>query len=275
MDTNQKYLDLLKTIIEKGDKIYTRNSSVYSDIIGLQVRFTSVPLVTIRKTAWKKALREMEWFLSGDPKCPDELLDWWDGQLNTDGCYLRGYGEQLTDYTSCNYGYTFGFNQIDWLIEAIKHSPHSRRLITTTWHPEEMSRITEINNNHNTPSNCHGTLTQYFVRKGKLYMNTTQRSCDMLLGCPHNWIQYWAFLMYLAHQTNLKVGGITWTYGDAHIYDEPSHLEVVNILLNDKTFKQEELKMVYTPTSNSFKASDFSIEGEISKPLTNIRPKLL
>ena len=267
-NTNEIYKGLIETILTEGKLLVTRNSEAYSNISGLQVKFDSVPLVTIRKTAWKKALLEMEWFLSGNAKCPDELLDWWNGQLNPDGCYLRGYGQQLRDYK-------YDFDQIDWLIEAIKHSPNSRRLIITTWHPEEMSRITEINQNPNTPTTCHGTLTQFFVRDNYLHMNTTQRSCDILLGCPHNWIQYWAFLIWLAYKTNLQVGTITWTYGDAHVYNEPSHIEVANLIINKEDFEQEPLDMIYTPTSEEFKASDFQIIGKISEPITKIRPKLL
>lgn len=281
-NTNKQYQKLLNTVFEEGELITTRNSEAYSHIGGLQVKFDSVPLVTIRKTAWKKALLEMEWFLSGDPKCPNELLDWWNGQLNPNGCYLRGYGEQLKKYTSgefMEYGnrdlYCNDFDQINWLIDAIKHSPNSRRLIITTWHPEEMSTITEINENPNTPTTCHGTLTQFFVRNGQLHMNTTQRSCDLLLGCPHNWIQYWAFLMWLAYKTNLQVGTMTWTYGDAHIYAEESHILVSDIILKNQDFKQEPLEMIYKPTSESFKASDFTIKGVISEPVTKIRPKLL
>jgi thymidylate synthase len=277
-NTNDIYKNLLSTILNKGDLLTTRNSEAYSYIEGLQVKFNSIPLVTIRKTAWKKALLEMEWFLSGNSKCPDELLDWWEGQLNPNGCYFRGYGHQLTDYTSessdLNH-YVVGFNQINWLINAIKHSPNSRRLIITTWHPEEMSRITEINENKNTPTTCHLSFVQFFVRNNKLYMLDIARSQDLILGTPHNWVQHWALLMYIAYKTSYKVGGITYTFGDAHIYNEPSHIEVANMIINCNNFEQESLEMIYTPTSDKFKASDFQIIGNIAEPITKIRPKLL
>ena len=89
------YQSLIEQVLEYGDLIETRNHQAYSLITSDLIAFTQTPLVTVRKTAWKKALREMEWFLSGDQKCPDELLDWWDGQLNPYGEYTRGYGDQL------------------------------------------------------------------------------------------------------------------------------------------------------------------------------------
>ena len=79
---NKIYATLLKEIIKEGDEVTTRNSDVYTHFNLPNTTFTSAPLVTVRKTAWRKALREMEWFLSGDSKCPEELLDWWHGQLD-------------------------------------------------------------------------------------------------------------------------------------------------------------------------------------------------
>jgi thymidylate synthase len=274
---NEIYRDLLSKILNEGGITITRNHETYNNISGLQVKFDSIPLVTIRKTAWKKALLEMEWFLSGKPKCPNNLLDWWNGQLNPEGCYLRGYGEQLKDYTSYDESLhrPDGFDQISWLIKAVKHSPNSRRLIITTWHPEEMGRITEINKNNNTPSACHLSFVQFFVRQNKLYMLDYARSQDVILGTIHNWVQHWALLMYIAHKTGYEVGSITYNFGDAHIYNEKSHIQVANLIINTKNFQQEPLQMIYTPTSEEFKASDFTIVGNIAEPITKIRPKLL
>lgn len=181
--TNKQYTDLLRFVKEEGEQIVTRNAKVVRHYNVQPLLFNEVPLVTVRKTAWKKALLEMEWFLSGFAHCPTELKDWWEGQLDNEGFYLRGYGEQLTDYTSCNeFNEVFGFDQIEWLINAIKTSPNSRRLIITTWHTEEMSRITEINGNKNTPTTCHLSFVQFFVSKGKLSMKSYNRSQDLLLG---------------------------------------------------------------------------------------------
>jgi thymidylate synthase len=95
----------------------------------------------------------------------------------------------------------------------------------TVWNPAEMASISEVNENPNTPTTCHSTLIQCFVSPGGiLHMKHYQRSADMLLGVPHNWIQHWAFMLYLAHHTGLSVGSMYWILGDAHIYDEESHV---------------------------------------------------
>jgi len=275
-EANKKYACILKEILNNGDLVTTRNHRVYSSFNLPNVTFTTTPLVTLRKTAWKKALREMEWFLSGDSECPEELLDWWDGQLDTDRCLTSGYGAQLRHSTFYDFRVDEhnSFDQIEFIQDALKNNPNSRRLLMTTWNAGEMANITEANDNTNTPTCCHSIIVQFFVRNGRLNMKSYQRSADMLLGVPHNWIQSWAMLLWFAHHAGLKVGSMTWMWGDAHIYDEPSHVDTAETMVSFYT-GMDEVKLVYTPTSEDFKASDFSIVGHIPDPIVTTRPKLL
>jgi len=264
------YRKLIQQVIELGDLIETRNHEAYSLISSDTIIFVETPLVTLRKTAWRKALREMEWFLSGEAKCPDELLDWWDGQLDPRGHYTAGYGEQLRHYGYC-------FDQIESLIKGIKEHPYSRRHVITTWNPHEMSIIARLNNNPRTPSTCHGTIIQYFVRDGRLSARTYQRSCDVILGCIHNWIQHWALLLWLANQTSLGVGSLIWNFGDLHIYNEESHLEVAKAIIDAGEYaywSRESSRLIYNG-SGDFKTSDFELKGVIDAPVSTMRPKLL
>jgi len=279
MQANEIYTNLLKQIMMDGDLVTTRNSEVYSHYNLPNVTFTELPLITLRKTAWRKALREMEWFLSGHPQCPDELLDWWDGQLHESNALLDGYGMQFR-HSSYWVPDIFGglgntFDQVEFIQDALKNNPNSRRLLMTAWNAGEMAHITRTNSNPNTPTCCHSIVVQFFVRNGCLSMKTYQRSADMLLGVPHNWVQSWAMLMWFAHHAGLKIGSMTWMWGDAHIYRESSHLSTVSDLIAFELTQDPPLSMVYNPTSEDFKASDFSIEGTIPYPVITTRPKLL
>jgi thymidylate synthase len=271
--TDLIYRSLIAQILESDEKVITRNAEVFRSFTIPTILFTSTPLVTVRKTAWKKAIREMEWFLSGSPKCPDELLDWWDGQLNSNGYYLSGYGEQLRAFDS-------RFDQIENLLHGIHNHPYSRRHVITTWHPEEMAEITKLNKNPKTPATCHTTLAQFFCSPdGGISMRSYQRSADMLLGAPHNWIQSWALLMWVAEKTGRVCDKMLWTFGDAHIYAEESHLRAAREILDAPrsfTARFNGLpKLCYEKSSVDFRAEDFCIVGEIPSPVSVSRPKLL
>ena len=270
--TDHIYANLIASIYYTGELIQGRNGPALRKFDLPPVTFTTTPLVTIRKTAWAKAIREMEWFLSYKPVCPDELLDWWKPQLDPDNMYINGYQDQLRSFMP-------GFDQIEALIEGIINHPYSRRHVITTWNPAEMSKITQANNNPNTPTTCHTTIAHFHVSQDHyLSFYSYQRSADMLLGVPHNWIQSWAFLLWLCEQTNKIPGKMIWGFGDAHIYQEKSHLKVAEqiISLRDMPVKDNHFRLVYNGRKgDEFKAKDFEIIGNIPEPVVSGRPKLL
>jgi len=275
MNINKLYQKQLgKTLIE-GDVIITRGSEVHSNITLKPAIITSFPLVTTRKTAWRKAIREMEWFMSGESVCPEPLLDWWKGQLGPNNFYGKGYSKQLRKYG------LHRFDQIAYVLEALKNNINSRRIIITAWESENMANITKYNINPQTPTCCHATMLQFFVRDGKLIMNHYQRSADMLLGLPHNWVQYWALLLYLAHHSGLTPGWIRWDIGDAHIYADESHMVTAAAIINAEPLSNE-CDLVYTYSGGidaygtpEFKADDFTVTGEIPEPVVTKRPLLI
>lgn len=278
------YINLLQQILSEGEKVDTRNSITTSHFNLPNVTFTEFPLVTLKKTAVKKCIQEMAWFLSGDSKCPEELLDWWDGQLNEGGHLLDGYPEQFRKSSSSSQN--FSFDQLKFILDGLRTSPNSRRLVMTVWNPGDMAAMTETNNNPNTPTCCHSIIIQFFVRQGKLHMKTYQRSADMLLGVPHNWVQSWAFLLYLAYHTNLQVGSMTWMWGDAHIYKEESHKEAVEAMLkeaDESPYIEITPELQYQPESiyydrnivPIFRAEDFKVIGTIPESVVKHKLKLI
>lgn len=105
-------------------------------------------------------------------------------------------------------------DQISDVIEQIKNTPDSRRLIVSAWNPEDIPSMA-------LPP-CH-TLFQFYVADGKLSCQLYQRSGDVFLGVPFNIASYALLTHLIAHQTGLQVSEFIHTLGDAHLYS--NHFE--------------------------------------------------
>lgn len=112
-------------------------------------------------------------------------------------------------------------DQISQLIDMIKHSPDSRRLIVSAWNPEDVPSMA-------LPP-CH-TLFQFYVHDGKLSCQLYQRSADVFLGVPFNIASYALLTHLIAKECGLEVGDFVHTLGDAHLY--LNHLEAADTLLS-------------------------------------------
>lgn len=107
-------------------------------------------------------------------------------------------------------------DQIKDVIEMIKTTPDSRRLIVTAWNPEDVPT--------SALPPCH-SLFQFYVIDNKLSCQLYQRSGDVFLGVPFNIASYALLTHLIARETGLQVGEFVHTLGDAHIYS--NHFEQV------------------------------------------------
>ena len=99
-------------------------------------------------------------------------------------------------------------NQIQDVIDLIKHSPDSRRMVVTAWNPSVLNEIA-------LPS-CHAFFI-FSVTNGKLNCHLTQRSGDIALGIPFNLACYATLTQMIAQETNLALGEFSHYINDAHI----------------------------------------------------------
>lgn len=254
-NVNKKYKELIKFVLD-GEEVFTRNSKVMRNL-NFMVTFDKTPLVSLRRAGWQNSLREWEWFMSGSNNINDldeRVQKWWKPWASETGTIHNNYGSQFRAFEGYNeeQGHTDYWDQIEGLIKGIKKHPMSRRNVITTWHTYDMNQsITPV-------TNCHGSLIQCFVDKSnKLHMTMVQRSADVIIGVPHNIFQYWAFLTWLAYRTDKKVGTFTWTGTDLHIYEE--HYDLAQEIL-EATDEKDIPELVYTPTSEEFKAEDFTLD---------------
>jgi thymidylate synthase len=196
----------------------------------------------------------MEWFMSGSNKIEDlhdKVKPWWKSWADSRGTIKNNYSKQFRDF----HGRVSKIDQIQYLIESIKKDPFSRRHVITSWNTADMAHQSTL------LTNCHGSLIQAFVSQdGWLDLTMYQRSADMILGVPHNLIQYWAFLLYLANKTGYTPRSFNWIGGDCHIYK--SHYEATREILATYTNQIETPVLTYNASSDTFKADDFMLLGE-------------
>jgi thymidylate synthase len=238
-DENQ-YLKLVSDVLQEGVIENGRNGNVLT-VFGSAMHFSlkdnTIPLLTTQKMNWKTCLRELLWFIRGQPSnelLKKQNLHIWDRNayrefLNnrkfnhldeSDLGYIYVHQSRYfnTKYEHFNTNYTGKcIEKLDYIINSLKDSNerNSRGLDMSSWNPRKLNEMA-------LPP-CH-ILCQFNVTDGnKLSCSLYQRGCDLGLGAGFNIVSY-SFLTHLiAHHCNLEVLDFYYYLGNCHIYEQ--HIE--------------------------------------------------
>jgi thymidylate synthase len=250
----KQYLELLQLVLEKGKSKRDRTGVGTISYFGAQTRFDlseGFPLVTTKRVHFKSVIYELLWFLRGETNVGflhDHGVTIWDEWADSKGELGRIYGAQWTDWRTPE-GYAV--NQIDTLVEQIKNSPESRRLIVSAWNPGELKRMA-------LPP-CH-VLFQFYVLEGRLSCQLYQRSADLFLGVPFNIASYALLIHLVAAVTGYEPGEFVHTFGDVHIYR--NHLDQVREQLTREPRPIPKLRLSRVPKSlREFQYEDIELLG--------------
>ena len=250
----KQYHDLMKHVLEHGVKKEDRTGTGTISVFGYQMRFDlqeGFPLLTTKKVHTKSIIHELLWFLQGDTNIKylkENGVSIWDEWADTNGNLGPVYGHQWRSWPTAK-GETI--DQITKVVEMIKKTPDSRRLIVSAWN------VADIDNMKLPP--CHAFF-QFYVADGKLSCQLYQRSADIFLGVPFNIASYALLTMMVAQVCGLKAGEFVHTLGDAHLY--ANHIEQTKLQLSRDfrplpTMKiNPEVKSIF-----DFKYEDFTIEN--------------
>ncbi len=231
----QVYLDLVRTILEKGVQKQDRTGTGTKSIFGYQMRFdlrAGFPLLTTKKMHLKSIIYELLWFLKGDTNVKylqEHGVRIWNEWADENGDLGPVYGAQWRSWRAAD-GRTI--DQISQVIAAIQKTPDSRRLIVSAWNVGELERMALLP--------CHA-LFQFYVAEGTLSCQLYQRSADVFLGLPFNIASYSLLTMMVAQVCGLKAGEFIHTLGDAHLYN--NHLEQARLQLSRKPFPLPQMKI--------------------------------
>ena len=220
----RQYLDLMELVLNTGVKKTDRTGTGTLSVFGHQMRFDlteGFPLVTTKKVHMKSVIHELLWFLKGETNIAylrQNGVRIWDEWADERGDLGPVYGHQWRSWPARN-GETI--DQIAALVEMIRRTPDSRRLLVTAWNPADVDRMALP------PCHC---LFQFYVAEGRLSCQLYQRSADIFLGVPFNIASYALLTHLVAQVSGLGVGDFVHTLGDAHLYS--NHLDQARLQLS-------------------------------------------
>lgn len=213
----QQYLDLMRHVRQHGTQKSDRTGTGTLSVFGYQMRFdlaAGFPMVTTKKLHLRSIVHELLWFLQGSTNIEylaKNGVTIWDEWADENGELGPVYGRQWRSWPTPD-GETI--DQIAGIVEQIRTTPDSRRIIVSAWNVGELSKMAL--------APCHAFF-QFYVADGKLSCQLYQRSADIFLGVPFNIASYALLTEMVAQQCNLQPGEFIWTGGDCHLY--LNHLE--------------------------------------------------
>ncbi len=249
-----QYQDLLRLVLEQGRPKSDRTGTGTLSLFGAQTRFrltAGFPLLTTKRLHLKSIIYELLWFLRGDTNIAylrEHGVSIWDEWADENGDLGRIYGAQWRDWRGPE---GQSINQLDRVIEEIKKTPDSRRLVVSAWNPGELDRMAL--------APCHA-LFQFFAIDGQLSCQLYQRSADLFLGVPFNIASYALLTLMVAQVCEMQPGEFVHTFGDLHLYR--NHLEQAKLQLSrtPRPLPQMTLNPAVRSISD-FQFEDFTLSG--------------
>ena len=279
-----QYLDLLAQVLERGDERLDRTGVGTRSLFGAMVRFDlsdgSVPILTTKRVYWKTAVKEMLWFLTGGtnirPLLRENVRIWTDWPLAS---YRRETGEDISQEAFeqrvlddeafaarwGELGPVYGkqwrrwlgadgreHDQIADLVRTLRENPTSRRMLFHGWNVAELDTMA-------LPP-CHMVYQYHVTSDGRLNCMLMQRSADLVLGCPFNFISSVALQLMLAQQADLRPGEFVWVGGDVHLY--LNHLDQAREQLSREPRPFPQMRLTRRAASiDDYRIEDFEVEG--------------
>ena len=212
-----------------------------------------LPILTIRRTAFKSCLDELLWIWQKKSNNIHDLKSHiWDSWADETGSIGKAYGYQLAKKAIYPEG---EFDQVDRVLYDLKHNPHSRRILTNIYNFEDLHEMNLYP--------CAYSMT-FNVEGDRLNGILNQRSNDMLTANNWNVLQYSLLIYMFAQVSGLKPGKLIHVIADAHIYDR--HVPLVEKVIAKpehpapKLWINPEIKDFYDFTVDDFKLEGYEFE---------------
>ena len=123
-----QYLDLMRHVLEHGDKKTDRTGTGTVSVFGWQMRFAlgkGFPLLTTKKLHTRSIIHELLWFLQGDTNIrylKENGVSIWNEWADDQGDLGPVYGKQWRRWETAD---GRKIDQISQLVESLKTNPDS------------------------------------------------------------------------------------------------------------------------------------------------------
>jgi len=237
----KQYLELLRAVRTRGARKTDRTGTGTLSLFGWQMRFdlaAGFPLVTTKRVHIPSVVHELLWFLRGETNVASlraHGVTIWDEWADERGELGPVYGAQWRSWGTADGRH---IDQLAEVMETLRKSPDSRRMIVSAWNVGELSAMALLP--------CHA-LFQFYVADGRLSCQLYQRSADVFLGVPFNIASYALLTHLVAAQCDLQPAEFIWTGGDCHLY--LNHLEQADLQLAREPFTAPGLRLNRRPGS--------------------------
>lgn len=246
----QQYLDLSRRIVEEGiwvdnERTGKRCLTVINADLEYDVENNQFPLITTRKSFWKAAIAELLGYLRGYSSAAEFRAigcNTWNANANDNPSWLnnphrkgeddmgRVYGVQGRSWVKPDGTY---LDQLKKIVDDLSRGVDDRGEILNFYNPGEFDRgcLRPCMYSHH-----------FSLLGGKLYLNSTQRSCDVPLGLNFNQVQVFTLLALMAQITGHKPGKAYHKIVNAHIYEDQLEL-MRDVQLKREPFPSPQLKI--------------------------------
>ena len=262
----QQYLDLMREVRETGNVKGDRTGTGVRSLFGRQTRYDlaeGFPLITTKKVFLKGIIHELLWFLRGETNVrslQEKGVHIWDEWADEEGELGPVYGSQWRSWPTPE---GEDIDQITRVVEDIRNSPESRRLIVSAWN------VALVDDMALPP--CHN-MFQFYVADGRLSCQLYQRSADLFLGVPFNIASYALLTMMMAQVCGLNPGEFVHTFGDVHLY--LNHLDQADLQLTRLPLPlptmhvNPDIKDIFGFNYEDFRLENYQHHPSISAPIS-------
>jgi thymidylate synthase len=208
--------DVLLTGKERSNRTGIKTLVKHGNFMKLDVTGGKFPVLAGKKMFPHMAFTEMQWFMNGRTDIKymnDRGVRYWDKWVLPDGTIGKSYGHQFRDFN--------GVDQLSRVVDIMTTDIDSRRNILSLWNPADLHDMA-----------LEPCVDRYMVECDpvnqsviEVDLHVTQRSCDMFLGVPYDFMLVTSFINVLCAHASMITSKyytprtIHYTFDNYHVYE--------------------------------------------------------